>query len=152
MRRNKQDTCKEKKSAKVASPIQSPICSHVQPLTMLLKGRAREPFASLRHKHGHPLLHFPTEANASVFWSSEFRSAVILLYKLRPRLKSRSHYVASAAWSQLCRSGWPQPHRDLPGSIFQVLGSKLHHTFLPDSCFNSVKTQETWLRSSCQMF
>ena len=32
----------------------------------------------------------------------------------------RSHSVAWLTWNSLCRSGWPQTHRDLPA--FQVLG------------------------------
>lgn len=93
---------KKKKSAKVASPIQSPIRSYVQQFTMVLRSRGRQPFASVRQKPWHPLLHLPTEVSASVFWSSEFRSAVILLYKLRKRLKSRSHYVAPAQSGTSC--------------------------------------------------
>jgi hypothetical protein len=36
-----------------------------------------------------------------------------------------SHYVALAVLgTTLCRSAWPQPHRDLPVFVFQVLGLK----------------------------
>jgi hypothetical protein len=32
------------------------------------------------------------------------------------------------AWNLLCRPGYPQTHRDLPASAFQVLGSEAYAT------------------------
>lgn len=151
MRRNKQDTSK-KKSAKVASPVQSPIGSYfsIQQFTMVLRSRLRELFVSDRQEawavHASPS--FPYRGKVPLSFGI-LSSGVILIYKPTPILKSLSYHVAPDV---LCRSGWPQTHRNLPASISQVLGLKtVYTTFLPASCLNSGKTYETVLRSSCKM-
>ena len=38
---------------------------------------------------------------------------------------SFSLYSPGLSWNSVCRSGWPQTHRDPPASAFQELGLKV---------------------------